>query len=127
MPGCCMRLGAQSPPGGPAQVVPYPAIWQEGCLRGVHDIAEQRAHSAGYGTGCGLEVGGFFWGGGGGGGLQDKVRAGGSEQGRTPPSNTRTRIGQTLGVVSGHPGTLRMRRLAEAHLTAGWHSGLTCS
>ena len=37
-------------------VVPYPAIWQEGCLRGVHDLAEQRAHPAGYGTGCELVV-----------------------------------------------------------------------
>ena len=58
--------------------------------------------------------------------LQDKIRTGGSEQGRTLPSNTRTRIGQTLGIVSGHPDTLRMRRLAEAHLVAGWNSGLTC-
>ena len=57
----------------------------------------------------------FFWGG----VLQDKIRTGGSEQGRTLPSNTRTRIGQTLGIVSGHPDTLRMRRLAEAHLIAG--------
>ena len=67
-------------------------------------------------------AGGFFFFG----VLQDKIRTGGSEQGRTLPSNTRTRIGQTLGIVSGHPDTLRMRRLAEAHLIAGWNSGLTC-
>ena len=46
--------------------------------------------------------------------LQDKVRPGGSEQGRTLPSYTETWIGQTLGIVSGHPDTFRMWRLAEA-------------
>ena len=58
--------------------------------------------------------------------LQDEIRTGGSEHGRTLFGNTRTRIGQTLGIVSGHPDTLRKRWLAEAHLVAGWNSGPTC-
>jgi hypothetical protein len=37
----------------------------------------------------------FFW------VLKGKVRTGTSEQGRTLPSNTKTRIGQTLGIVLG--------------------------
>ena len=45
--------------------------------------------------------------------LKGKVRTGVSEQGRTLPSITRTRIGQTLGIVLGTLDTLQSRRLAE--------------
>ena len=56
----------------------------------------------------------FFW------VLKGKVRTGSSEQGRTLPSNTKTRIGQTLGIVLGTLDTLQSRRLAESLQIAEW-------
>jgi hypothetical protein len=55
----------------------------------------------------------FFW------VLKGKVRTGSSGQGRTLPSNTKTRIGQTLGIVLGTLDTLQARRLAESLQVAG--------
>ena len=37
-------------------IVADPAVREEGCLRGVDDPAEERAHAAGYGASCELVV-----------------------------------------------------------------------
>ena len=50
----------------------------------------------------------------------ERCRAGAAASMTTQPVSTLSFF------FSGHPDALRMRRLAEAHVAAGWNSGLTC-